>query len=270
MAEKLDPRQAILMFLVWLFLSLLLVCPALADQAQIPKGQSSFWNALGVISTFLAIVVALTIAVFGESLKAWWSAPRLRIEFEERPPDCHITRTRDGTPVYYFRFRVVNNGRSAARLCEAIVESLAYFRPDDQSYEVEENFSHINLNWSSTFADPQLAQLRIFRTINPRRQIHCDLGHIPAPRSPEQTRPDWRGCTWFRTDDLDVVKFLFDYAVSPFSQIAYLRPGRYRIGIAVYAENAETDRKELEISWSGTWADTEEQMFREFRISEAS
>lgn len=228
------------------------------------------WTALGAISTFTAVLVALVIAVFGESLKAWWIGPNLRIEFNECPPDCHRTQFRDGTPVYYFRFRVINDGRSAAKQCEGVVELLSYFNSDSRLYEAERDFSHINLNWSSTFKDPELAGLRIFRTLNPRRIIHCDLGHIPAVGSAEQENPSWRNCSWFQEGDQKALKFFFDYAISPFSQIAYLRPGKYRLGIAIYAENARTVRKKFDIFWSGNWGDRQEQMFDEFSITDVT
>lgn len=47
------------------------------------------------------------------------------------------------------------------------------------------------------------------------------------------------------------------------SQPDRLPPGRYRLHLALYAENADAVRKTLTVAWSGQWSEIEADFFRE-------
>ena len=55
-----------------------------------------------------------------------------------------------------------------------------------------------------------------------------------------------------------------------FSQPDRLPPGKYRIHLAVYSENANTSHTTLTLAWSGQWRDEEEAFFRECVVNVAA
>jgi hypothetical protein len=140
--------------------------------------QISDWVLIGT-SIFLG-AVALFVPYFAELIKRKWFAPDLKIEFELKPPDCHITRTKikntlggiiSDEPIFYFRFRVKNIGKSQARRCEAIVESLSVADASG-SYIPYKRYTPVSLIWGSSYGE--------FVDINPERRFYCDLFNIPS------------------------------------------------------------------------------------------
>ena len=53
-----------------------------------------------------------------------------------------------------------------------------------------------------------------------------------------------------------------------FSQPNRLPPGKYRIDLAVYSENADKVTKSLFVAWSGVWKPVEGELFRECVVSD--
>ena len=108
-----------------------------------------FWVAVSAMAAAVVAISALVIAVFQDSLKLWWSAPELKVYFLQNPPDCHWTQDQNGTGIYYFRFRVRNEGLSAAKLTECVIENLYRLDQATNSFVLVEDFSHLNLMQSS-------------------------------------------------------------------------------------------------------------------------
>jgi len=97
-----------------------------------------------LISTALFLgAVALFVPYLAEIIKRKCFAPHLQIEFELNPPDCHKTRFGNNEPVYYFRFRVINTGKSQAKRCEAVIEEL--YKADAAGTFQKVKYSPINL-----------------------------------------------------------------------------------------------------------------------------
>jgi len=207
---------------------------------------------------------ALFVPYLAEIVKRKSFAPNLKILFELAPPFCHQTSwcsppgspTQIEEPVYYFRFQVVNEGKTQARLCEVVLENLWIYDSanNPQPYP---NFSPVNMVWVGASNE--------FININPNRRVFCDIGHISSAnyqRKIEQNRfidlPGYRG------NDL---RFVLDLRQVFYSQPNCLVPGRYILQVGLYSENAGYQKEFFDISWSGKWQDGDDQMFREIVIA---
>ncbi|MHA1541918.1 MAG: hypothetical protein ACTSQH_02980 [Candidatus Hodarchaeales archaeon] len=207
---------------------------------------------------------ALFVPYLAEIVKRKAFAPNLKILFELAPPFCHQTswRSPPGSPtqieepVYYFRFQVVNEGKTQARLCEVFLENLWIYDSanNPQPYP---NFSPVNMIWVGASNE--------FININPNRRVFSDIGHISSAnyqREMEQNRfidiPGYRG------NDL---RFVLDLRQIFYSQPNCFGPGRYILQVGLYSENAGYQKEFFDISWSGRWQDGDDEMFREIVIA---
>jgi hypothetical protein len=206
---------------------------------------------------------ALFVPYLAEIVKRKLFAPELEISFELKPPFCHRTIWRSkpasyqqiSEPVYYFRFQVVNGGRTQARLCEAVLENLWVYDPSDEAAKYA-NFSPVNMRWAATPSQ--------FIDINPGRTVFCDIGHISSPdyqRKIEKSSfidpPDYNGIA---------LRFALDIQQIFYSQPNCLPPGKYVLEVGLYSENARRQRQCFEVSWSGKWLDDLDEMFRQIRV----
>lgn len=208
-----------------------------------------------IATTLFLGAAALAVPLVTEWLKRTWFAPRLEIDFALTPPYCHLTKRQDQSDVYYFRFKVTNRGRSQARLCEATLEEL-HTADASGTYHREKNFSPIPLTWAGVGAG--------YIAINPGRSYFCDIGHISEPAWQQHEPSRYRGVTAAQQAQL---KFMFDTPYVFFSQWDCLIPGRHRVSVAVYSENARPARRTFDIAWTGQWQATENLMYREIVIS---
>ncbi len=136
--------------------------------------QISDWVLIGT-TLFLASVAFLAPYVIEKWKYRFYSA-KLVFKFFHTPPYCHITQMK-GTgvnfPAYYFRFKVVNNGKIQAEQCEAVLEKIW---KENSAGEFREfiGFSPVSLKWSGT-------QMAKYFTIQPSREFFCDIGRIHHP-----------------------------------------------------------------------------------------
>src|SRR5215470_17274799 len=94
-----------------------------------PEWFTAWATALGAGATFLAVVAALVIAIWGDWLKSLTSRPKLSVSISMNAPDCHKIQTTGqmqlpGTAAvvqvaaydtYYCRLSIGNEGSAAAR-----------------------------------------------------------------------------------------------------------------------------------------------------------
>lgn len=223
----------------------------------------SDWVMIGT-SLFLG-VVALIVPWFSELIKRHLFAPELDIEFSQNPPDCRLIRNKyfsfDGKissdePLYSFRFRVLNIGKTQARKCEVVLEQLSqadaagHFKPID-------HFSHTNIIWGSMMSD--------FVDINPKRKYFCDLIAIPSLNDQKRMLAQGQLVNLTESSPFDLGIILNHKGVF-YSQPNRLPPGKYTLEVSVYSENCKTLTRSFVISWSGNWKDTEVNMFKEIVI----
>ena len=218
------------------------------------------------VSDLVAIGVALflgTCALLApyaaEKLKRKWFSPKLSIEFELAPPFCHLTcwklpNQENRPPVYYFTFSVTNKGRSLADGCEARLEEL-WVADSSGTFIKEKAFRPVNL-----FREKN-------NRLSPDRYMFFNLGHISFP---EHQREHEKSSSVKIDKNDERLRFTLD-ANSYFFQYDSLLPGNngsqsYRLKIAIYCENSPSIEQAFELTWSGVWKDTEEEMFREIVI----
>ena len=142
--------------------------------------ETSDW-VLVLTSIFLG-ACALFVPYLAEIVKRKAFSPALKIDFKLKPPFCHKTSWRSpqqvqpsvNEPVYYFRYQVINEGKSRANNCEAYIEKLWIYDASNTP-QLYPNFSPINMVWVGS----QSAVVNI----NPGRKIFCDIGHISSALS---------------------------------------------------------------------------------------
>ena len=219
--------------------------------------QTSDWVHI-IVALFLG-ACALSVPYLVELLKRKYFAPVFKIEFEHGYPYCHQTVYSNRQPVYYFRFRVVNTGESQAKSCEGVLEEL-WLADSAGRFIQEKNFSPVNLNWSGQFIETPTGRIpKQFIDINQERRVFCDIGHINHPVVTEKS-------VFYLEEDNKELKFLFDINPKFYSQRDCVSPGKAKIKVAIYSQNARKHEKYFSIAWSGRWKDREEDMFKEIVI----
>lgn len=205
--------------------------------------------------------MAFVAPAVAEALKSWWIRPKLSLEFILAPPSCHRTdlvyksglssQFRD--PVYLYRLSVRNTGKSQARRCECVLEGLDAVGPD-ATYQPFSWTTPVSLPWGSGYAD--------FVDINPSRLFFCDLLKVPAERFQK-----FEAESGTRVNPPHSAAFplglILNLQSSFFSQPDRLPPGKYRLYVALFAENAAEVRLAVDVSWSGRWKDSESEFFLE-------
>jgi hypothetical protein len=110
--------------------------------------RSSLAAWLSAIGTVLAVIVAL----FGETFWAWYRRPKLDLSIAVKRPDCVKTFLTDSTtgetvaPCYYFRLAVRNIGKRRAESVEVYTEMLE--SRTSAVYEPVVEFPPMDLRWS--------------------------------------------------------------------------------------------------------------------------
>lgn len=208
------------------------------------------------IGTISAVAVALSIAIWGDWMKALFAKPRLVVTIAMRPPDCHKIQVQYTVPgresfpamqmsriAYWFRLSVGNLGRATARNVEVRLLSLQIQGPDG-IFEADPSFIPLGLNWSHATPKSQVAA-RLPRGV-PK---HCDFCHV------------------FDADSGAPPLFEFDTEVTP-NQVGpdlwptRKPPGNYRGRLAVTADNGDPRYFDFEIRYTG-WLDDENAMFEQ-------
>jgi hypothetical protein len=209
---------------------------------------------------FLGVIAMLT-PWLGEGIKAWWAKPKLKIGFSATPPACHRTRLvvgwspaqLSGHDAFYFRFDVTNEGRSQARKSEAVLEEL-WIADAAGNLQQYERLTPVTLPWGSAQGD--------FVNINPSRRFYCDFLTLPDREAQEIL-----SATGNYVNPPDAADFPIGIVICTkaafFSQPNRLPPGRYRLTVAIYSENADTVRASFDVAWSGTWKHDERDIHRE-------
>jgi len=216
---------------------------------------NSDWVLIG--TTILLALVAFSAPYVIERWKYKFYSAKLKFIFYHKPPYCHITQmTGSGGsfPVYYFRFIIMNEGKTQADQCEVLLQKI-YKANSAENFKEISGFTPVRLKWSGMEKEKYL-------TIQPERKIFCDIGRIHQINH----QPD----SVFReisADDKEKNKFFFEMPERFYAQWDCLVPGKYKIELAVYSKNAPKVIKEFYIAWSGQWKDKETDMFNELVIS---
>ena len=108
---------------------------------------------LVAIGTFFLAFVAIFVAIFQEQIKRFMIKPKLDVEINTEPPDCHKTTLTDiktgesKVDCYYFRFKIWNNGNYSAKDSEVAITKL-FKKQENGQYNEDKSFLPLNLLWS--------------------------------------------------------------------------------------------------------------------------
>lgn len=228
----------------------------IATMSALIKAQISISDWVQIASIIVLGSIAFLAPYVIERWKIKYRSPRLKIKFKFSPPGCHQTLWNEGgtkTPVYYFRFLVKNFGRSQANICEAVLEKI--FKENGAGEMIQDKkFTPVNLKWSG-LRNP------IERTIQPDREMYCDLGRIHHPNHNYQSL--YKN---FLTKDQALNKFVFELPERYYSGLDCLIPGKYKLIVSIYSNNAKKTTRQFNLSWTGKWQDEESDMFNELVI----
>ncbi len=216
--------------------------------------QISEWVLIG--TTLLLASVAFLAPYVIERWKYRFYSAKLAFKFYHTPPYCHITQMREAGvyfPVYYFRFKVVNNGKVQAEQCEAVLEKI-WKENSAGKFKEFTGFSPVSLKWSGT-------QMLKYLTIQPGREIFCDIGRIHHPNHEQGSV--YKGIS---EEEKRENKFFFELPERFYAQWDCLIPGKYQIEVVIYSKNAEKISGKFKIIWSGIWKDEESEMLNELVI----
>ncbi len=228
--------------------------------------QISDWVLIGC--TLLLGICALFVPYLAEIVKRKLFSPNIEIGFQLLPPFCHKTwlgsrlsiQPRMKEPVYYFRFLVINEGKSRANNCEICLENLWNYDAS-QTPRLHPNFSPVNMAWSGNHT-------KSFVNINPERRMYVDIGHISSTEY--QKKYEKEKFIDVREDSGDGLRFMLELPRYFYSQPNCLAAGRYILQIGFYSENAKNQKVYFDISWTGKWQDKEDEMFKEIVIKRTS
>lgn len=224
---------------------------------------SSDWVLIG--TSFFLGVVALFVPYLAELIKRRLFAPSLKIAFAQDAPACHRVFWQTASdltlhePVYFFRFQITNQGKSQARLVEAILEELWVYDVAGNPRKLE-SFSPVNLQYDETGSRNL--------DINPRRKVYWAFGRISSPTYQEKYERSFRIDVPGRANN--TLAFFLEVLGSPSSQANALAPGKYGLKISVYGENAGPESIFLALAWSGKWQDSTVEMFTEIVLTQVS
>lgn len=164
---------------------------------------------------------------------------------------------------YYFRFGVLNKGRSKAKNCEVVLENVL---AGDKTVKPGnyKDISFVNMNWSTTSSRREVSG-DVFVDINPNRTRYCNLcfvnGHIKNDFN-EDFRQELQRIKGVE----DPIPFKLCANEILFTSNNSFPPGKYEIQLGLYSENAGHQKIIFEISWSGKLRENEVKMFNEMVI----
>jgi len=199
----------------------------------------------------MVLVGTLAVAVFQDHIQRHFFYPQLALDFIFGPPDCHKTEFRNTQTMekladaYYFRFSLINIGKTPAELCEVVLEKFLPWDEEKRDFRENDRWNPVNLKWAGFDTE--------FRTINPGRKVFCDIGFVTSKSNPS-------------VDEILRNKFPFKFAVlnAPFNQRYDFDSGKYKIEVAVYCKNLKKGNiltKEFIIDYDDVWHDEEKEMF---------
>lgn len=235
-------------------------------------------------TTLLLATLAILAPRLLEKWKKRYYSPDLSIHYFHESPYYHQTHLDKGElniPAHYFRFMVKNSGKSQAEECVAVLDTI--WEVDESGNLSKDNkFSPTPLKWVGT--------METSITIQPERNVYCDIGHVYHPNheeksvyySDQQNFGKYSGfggtiatsyslgsapSSLFESNFEGYSKFFFEFDKKYHAYRDCLKPGKYQLEISVYCNNSKKASKKFEISWSGNWKDAEVEMLNEMVIS---
>ena len=223
-------------------------------------------NVLSAIGTFIAVLVALWVAIFGPRRV---TKPKLSVMIRPEAPDCvwassgekGMRDTGSGPGHYVVRPRVINYGNEDARNAEVLMIRLWVIN-DDGKWSVDPLFLPLVLRWS--WWPERSVSPAVLPRLLPGTSKNYDLFVVASEQSPRSgTNQRHRNETAGRPKTWIAFQTAYDSLDDDSIQHRMRKqPGRYQLDFAVAASNAKTIYRTAHISFSG-WRDNRAEMFGE-------
>lgn len=207
---------------------------------------SSLAQWAGAAATSCAVIVAL----FKDSILAWWRRPSLNVTCGKALPWTVrvrlLVRWQHATPpswngnCYFARLWVDNIGRTRAEKVQVYAAKLAK-RAVDGEFEAVPTFASLNLKWSNYPSDKPVIFLD---GLSPKMGAFCDVLSVCDPANPLREPPEGQ------TLSTDTVAELQLEAATP-SRL--LEPGTYELTLRIAAANVAPIEKVLTFTHTGKW-----------------
>src|SRR5580704_6370844 len=156
---------------------------------------------LTALGTVGAVVLALSLALYGEQVKRWTFHPALRLRAHVRRPDgdkvSRWAQFQDGRRIdlgesWYFRLAVSNDGNETAEDVQVFLAKVE--RKHGHKFEKVIRFTPMNLRWTNT-DDERTSRDRVTRPtlLADTPAMYCDLVHISDPTTKQAQCEDLAG-----------------------------------------------------------------------------
>jgi hypothetical protein len=222
------------------------------------------WTAVAAIATFLAVLAALGLGIWGDELRTLGRGPRLSLTLDPAPDHFQRFITSPGIAEYDVRISVINQGEFGARNVEVVALELLVKGADGQ-FTRDPVFMAMNLKRSHlgdtitpmvhrgvprpydllACYDPQLQK------IWKRTELRFDLSTLVSPVAAESVTPSV--ITPAAPGQAVTLPEMFPSSKAP---------GSYRLVLAVAADEVVPVRRVVEVTWSGTWSNDASDFFK--------
>lgn len=209
------------------------------------------------MATVAAVVVALSIALWGDWMKRLLFKPNLELKAIVRRPDAEkvgrqkpMRHPLDAAAVlwkhigdaWFFRLAISNLHSTPARDVQVYLKQVQKL-----DGTVVTRFTPMNLKWTHTGETTRKVLLRDV-------PVFCDFIHISDPAHKAETSEDLEGVA----PDKGVISL--DVEATTTAKSHLLAPGAYRFVLYVAAENFAARQFLVEVRYDGNWTAIEDQM----------
>lgn len=207
------------------------------------------------LSTLAAVVLALAVALWGESLRRWFYKPDLHLEAMVRRPDAErvgrwATIWQQPRPVkvpageaWFFRLEITNLSKTPARDVQVYLKKIE--KVDGTPVT---KFTPMHLKWTNS-------DLTTRKVLLKKLPIFCDFIHVNDPQHKQQMGED--------LSDVPAGKAIMclDVEATNTAKGHLLGPGAYCFYLYVAGENSPARDFTVEVRYDGTWYVEQDQMF---------
>lgn len=204
------------------------------------------WGGIAAVSTFLAVALALILAIAGNSISSWGLSPRLSLTLEPKPFHFQKFLLPDGAGAveYDVRVSVTNAGTVAAK--QVVL--------DAAKLEVQQH--------DGTFApDPTFMAMNLEVTHFGSGILVIPVIDPGIPRSFDLLQVHYRDPTLVRIRNFVQPVQVDPGGGRPQSYPSKKEKGTYRLTLAIGADGGEVQRRVVEFEWSGKWSDDRDDFF---------
>ena len=222
------------------------------------------------MATVAAVIVALSIALWGDWMKRLFFKPKLELKAFVRRPEAekvgrqihmphptnpNATIVSPAGEAWFFRLAVSNLHSTPARDVQVYLK-----RVEKLDGTTVNRYTPMNLKWSYTGETTRKVLLKSVPVL-------CDFIHIGEPAWKSQVGESLDGIA----DDKGVISL--DVEATTTSKSHLLAPGAYRFFLYVAAENCAARPFVVEVRYDGIWTQIEDQMLDQevgFRMKNTS